>query len=156
MQEVATTATKKCYSCKISKPLADFYRRKRNKDGRDGRCKVCAEIYGRKYRSTKAGKAAKEREYVKRHNDGGIGNLRQRARNYGLSPDEVKEMYTNQNGCCDICEVPISLSKIQIDHNHDTGRLRGLLCQSCNIKIVGMDDRVFLQKALDYLEEYDG
>lgn len=148
--------TKKCYSCKITKPLADFYRRKRNKDGRDGRCKVCAEAYQLQYRKTEAGKSSRKRERSKRRNDGGISNLRHRARNYGLTADEIKEIYTNQNECCDICEAPISLDKIQVDHNHDTGRLRGLLCQSCNIKIIGMDDKVFLQKALDYLEEYDG
>ena len=48
---------------------------------------------------------------------------------YNLTPGEYNQMALNQNGRCAICEQPI---KLHVDHDHETGKVRGLLCQRCN------------------------
>ena len=68
-------------------------------------------------------------------------------------------MYEQQNGVCAICgkpETKVQYGKIQpltVDHNHETGKVRGLLCFNCNIAIGKLkDDIVLLEKAIDYLK----
>ena len=72
-----------------------------------------------------------------------------------LSGDAYKAMLTSQGGACAICrttDVPQAGVWIS-DHNHDTGSIRGLLCNSCNVGI-GMlkDDPALLRAAIAYLE----
>lgn len=73
---------------------------------------------------------------------------------YGITEDEYKKLYKAQNGKCAICETPESELKrrLHIDHDHKTGKIRGLLCFLCN---AGMgkfkDDPVLLKKAQEYL-----
>lgn len=78
---------------------------------------------------------------------------------YGLTPEDFDRMAANQNGLCAICGGPPekSKNKLDIDHDHITGKVRGLLCGSCN-KGLGMfkddDDLVFL--AAQYLRKNKG
>lgn len=52
---------------------------------------------------------------------------------YGLAAGEFERMAQSQNGCCVVCgSIPKSLS---VDHDHKTGRVRGLLCSPCNIQL---------------------
>lgn len=53
-------------------------------------------------------------------------------RHYGLSACDVAEMAERQGGCCAICAQPASLV---VDHDHETGRVRALLCTQCNTAI---------------------
>jgi hypothetical protein len=41
-------------------------------------------------------------------------------------------MYTAQDGCCKLCKQPTPYSEIHTDHDHATGKVRGLLCRNCN------------------------
>jgi 5-methylcytosine-specific restriction endonuclease McrA len=71
---------------------------------------------------------------------------------YGLTPEQHKAMYLAQNGCCAICGEPAAYGDIHTDHDHNTGRVRGLLCRRCNTQIAIFDNYELLDKAIQYLE----
>lgn len=73
---------------------------------------------------------------------------------YNLTPEQVQKMYDDQKGLCAMCFKPLGRSPA-IDHNHQTGKARGLLHQNCNaaIGLLG-DDLVCVKQALAYLEKH--
>lgn len=94
----------------------------------------------------------RQREYRKRHSN----RLREAdlLRKYGITIHDYNSMFDEQEGRCLIClkhqvELP---TRLNVDHNHETGEVRGLLCNICN-KGLGTfkDDPVLLQNALDYI-----
>ena len=80
-------------------------------------------------------------------------------RRYGLSVDDYNKMFQQQNGVCAICgEVETkhdrygNIKNLQVDHNHSTGEIRGLLCFMCNAGIGMFDDNILnLRSAIKYL-----
>jgi len=82
-------------------------------------------------------------------------------KNYGVTLDWYKEQHAKQGGVCAICgneETAVIKGKrisLSVDHCHDTGRVRALLCTGCNTGIGSLKhDRDLLQKAIAYLETY--
>jgi hypothetical protein len=81
-----------------------------------------------------------------------------RQRKYGLTPADFEAMLCAQDGVCAICAQPETatrgdqLRSLCVDHNHDTGQIRGLLCSACNtgIGLLG-DDVARLEAAASYL-----
>ena len=72
---------------------------------------------------------------------------------YNISKEEFNIMYVNQSGKCAICSKGIDILSCAVDHNHTTGKVRGLLCRSCNSGIGLLnDDPKLLQKAIKYLK----
>ena len=123
--------SKVCTKCKVEKPLDEFYRNKKQKDGRRARCKEC--YY------------APEQEAAR--------NLKAR---YGITLAEYDTMLEQQGGCCKVCGTADSGGKgrFHVDHNHTTGKVRGLLCNGCNIGIGHLKDSPdVLLKAAAYLLE---
>ena len=82
-------------------------------------------------------------------------------RRYGLSFDEWQAMLKAQDGCCKICGQPGKLTKsgrsyLHVDHNHKTGKVRGLLCARCNLLIGYMEADGWMKQlweAENYLED---
>lgn len=73
------------------------------------------------------------------------------ARRYGLTLEQYQEMLEAAQGVCPICKQE---RKLVVDHDHKTGRVRGLLCQRCNLGIGLLgDDSQTLSNASDYLAE---
>ena len=79
--------------------------------------------------------------------------------NFNLSLDEYKRMWTNQSGLCAICNQPEThkrngkVKNLAVDHNHKTGKIRGLLCSSCNTGIGKLkEDVTILSSAIRYLK----
>lgn len=79
---------------------------------------------------------------------------------YGISFEYWNELKQKQNNTCAICKQPeLSLDhrtkqvrNLAVDHNHDTGQVRGLLCKRCNTAIGLFEDNVdLLAKAISYL-----
>lgn len=75
---------------------------------------------------------------------------------YNMTIEDWNEMYKKQNGCCAICgihqmNIPNN-GKLHVDHNHKTGKVRGLLCSRCN-QVLGLfdEDVERMQNAYDYL-----
>ncbi len=75
------------------------------------------------------------------------------ATNYNLSVNQYNAMLDRQAGCCAICRRKCKSNKrLAVDHDHDTGQVRGLLCAGCNTMLGHMDDsKEWLQAAIDYL-----
>jgi DNA-binding sugar fermentation-stimulating protein len=76
--------------------------------------------------------------------------------------DEYDRMFDEQGGCCALCERPGRHTlddvrqgeKLFVDHCHDTGRVRGLLCAACNTGLGHLGDRIpNLENALVYLRK---
>lgn len=82
-------------------------------------------------------------------------------RNYGMTEEEYIGRSISQQFVCAICKRP-SISKatdlprrLDIDHNHDSGKIRGLLCRSCNLGIGHLATPTRLRLAADYMETAD-
>jgi hypothetical protein len=81
-------------------------------------------------------------------------------RRYGITAVEYDKMFEEQNGVCAICEQPEKSyqrdgapSSLAIDHCHDTGKIRGLLCHHCNRGIGFLQDSAeIVLKAAVYLD----
>lgn len=74
---------------------------------------------------------------------------------YGMSPDAYQTMLEAQNGLCAICKQPPFYNmRLVVDHDHQTGKVRGLLCGGCNTRLGGIEKRLDIFKAsLAYLEK---
>lgn len=76
-------------------------------------------------------------------------------RNYGITLEDYNRMFEEQQGCCKICGVhQLQLDKnLSVDHDHKTGKVRGLLCFKHNFAIGLLDDNPdLIKKVLEYLE----
>lgn len=130
--------TKTCPTCGIEQPIANFYTQKRQ-------CRICIRDHQRRFR-------AERPDY---HHG---RNLKQR---YGITVDEYESLIANQNNACAICEVEIP-DKLEykgkrrsvVDHNHETGEVRGILCLKCNL-VLGhaRENTTILYRAIVYLSE---
>lgn len=92
------------------------------------------------------------REYNRLHPE---TKQRQRAKHYGLTLEEKESIYESQGGRCAICGGDGTNGKwdtLYIDHDHKTGKVRGLLCARCNFALGQFDDDISrLEKAAEYL-----
>ena len=74
---------------------------------------------------------------------------------YGMTPEEYEELLSAQNGVCAICQQPCKSGRhLAVDHDHETDKVRGLLCAPCNTAVGLMgDDPDRLRAAISYIEE---
>jgi len=78
-------------------------------------------------------------------------------RTYGITLDQYHEILKDQGGVCAICSKPDEVEgrRMAIDHDHDTGEVRGLLCGNCNRGLGNFQDNIeMLEKAKNYLVKY--
>ncbi len=80
------------------------------------------------------------------------------ARRYGITPEQYDEMFAAQNGVCALCGEPAdpngvkAASRLHVDHDHETGKVRELLCNHCNRGIGAFrDDPELMQRASLYV-----
>lgn len=83
------------------------------------------------------------RKYPERYQ---VYDRRKRLKEYGLTPDSYQQMVEQQNGQCAICKA---VRKLHIDHDHKTGKVRGLLCAGCNHCLHQFDE--LFEETLQYL-----
>lgn len=145
-------ATKVCSVCKLIKVLAEFHKSKSTKDGHCYRCKTCDYQARIKYRTERK----LQYQFVTRKE--------YRKRVYGLTDDNFNAIWDKQNGKCPVCDKLLTdglgtnhlPSKAVIDHCHDTGRIRGILCTMCNKGLGLLGDNVHgLTKAIQYLRQHE-
>lgn len=75
-------------------------------------------------------------------------------RNYGIGIVEYDEMLTKQDGCCAICGIhALDAGTLCVDHDHNSGRIRALLCHGCN-KRLGQIEAKGLDKFLAYIKRF--
>jgi hypothetical protein len=118
-----------CPQCQDYRPLDMFASRYDKKEKRAAYCKPCTRSYNRKRRL----------EII-----------------YGLTQEEFDFLMMCQDYRCAICGGKPRKYMLSVDHDHDTGEVRGLLCSRCNHKLLGSanDDPERLRKAADYLESH--
>lgn len=140
---------KVCTSCKEEKELSEFYNSKFYPDGRGYRCKVCDNIAGRAYKEKH-----KDRQR-------GLNRARSLRYKYKLEISDYNEILEKQNHVCALChKEPIKThvhGRLVVDHDHVTGRVRGLLCHKCNQALGLFKDSIeTLKRAVKYLKENNG
>ena len=124
----------RCLDCAEVLPLSAFPRNRNMSLGRHPYCKPCHNARG---------KESKERLH------GGSRHYHL-MRRYGIGAADVERMIEEQNGLCAICEEN---PPEHVDHDHETGEVRGILCFNCNGGLGQFRDRVdILKKAITYLE----
>jgi hypothetical protein len=75
---------------------------------------------------------------------------------YGITLEQKQQMYCTQSGICPCCKKVFSFDQMVVDHNHNTSKVRGLLCRLCNTGIGIFQDNIqVLTNAINYLIERD-
>ena len=104
------------------------------------------------YKNNKEIMAIQSKQYRLKHKED-IARQRRHA-TYGITSEQYDIIYTKQNGCCAICgkhETKLN-RKLSVDHDHETGIIRGLLCYKCNTALGLFGDNIeILKQALNYL-----
>jgi hypothetical protein len=142
--------TKKCTRCGITKPRTEFYKASGKREGQvKPRCKACDSELARKWFADNKERARENKHRWTLENT------------YGITSEEYQRLLAEQRGVCAICHQDEpnehgrtgTKFRLAVDHCHDTGRVRGLLCQKCN-RAIGLlnDDADLLRKAIGYLE----
>lgn len=108
------------------------------------------------YEANEKEKKAYGKAYYKTCKDKRI--TRDLQKRYGITLEEKRAMYRQQQGCCAICGKELTDSKdCHVDHCHITGKIRGLLCSNCNHGLgVFKENLTILTDAIKYLEKYSG
>lgn len=129
---------KRCSGCHETKPEDQFHLlRRRGKEERQRLCKPCAYT--------------KRREWVRANPEKARAQYRRKSlkSRYGLTVEGYEALHAQQRGCCAICGQPEKVSQVggepqrlAVDHCHDTGAVRGLLCYSCNRTLGQIGDSV--------------
>lgn len=148
---------KVCNTCRVQKPLDDFQPHVRGAQGRRGQCRVCRNIYDAEWRANNVeARRAAGRRYVAKHREKHRGASRQYKTSF--APEEFKAALAAQEGCCAICHCDLDglVSKhVHADHDHYTGRPRGVLCRSCNLGLGFYNDSILLlEQAIEYLKKH--
>lgn len=128
---------KPCSSCGVTDEVLFGRTNRYGKNDRKTICKACSADYQRTWR-------AKNSESVKRK-----GRELHLKTKYGLLQEDFDGMLWLQDNKCAICERP---DPNQVDHDHATGKVRGILCGPCN-RAIGLlgDNCKTVQSAADYL-----
>jgi hypothetical protein len=95
------------------------------------------------------------KEYSNTPEEQSLSRARKLKKKYGLTLEQYTAMLESQNGCCIGCGSHQSTlnHKLNVDHNHDTGKVRGLLCRECNRGIGYLKDSPeILIKLAEYLK----
>jgi Recombination endonuclease VII len=142
--------TQVCTACGLDKPLTQFWKKATpRKDGTHAYqscCKECGTAQRLDIYHNKGGKEAQKKRSFK-------NNLKK----YGITPENYQELFKQQEGKCAICsssEVSVARRSYNlfVDHDHATGKVRGLLCHHCNAGLGHYRDNTeTLKKAIEYL-----
>jgi hypothetical protein len=121
---------KQCRSCGVEKPLSEYHIRRDNGKHRND----CIECQ----RDKKNEKQYKEL--------------------YGISLSDYDKLFEAQGGTCAFCHLPQHdprKNRLCVDHDHETGEVRGLLCSNCNVGLgLFKDDERILINAIRYLRSF--
>lgn len=129
MERSLKLSDKFCKKCTTLKPIEEFYRCAAAIDGAQASCKTCDS---------------------KQNRDWHLSNL------YGLTPEFVAGELEKQAHKCLVCDRQFTGKRWVIDHCHETGNYRGILCVKCNASIGSLGDSVEgLMRAVNYLKAFN-
>lgn len=143
-----------CTKCRREFPATTefFHIQKEGRYGLKSKCKQCRADYHKEYEKTECGKFARTKINKRRAENGYLTSY-MLWHYYGMSPEQYDKMLKEQGNGCAICGgVNVDNRRLAIDHNHETGKIRGLLCHYCNIGLGCFKDDVKKMKlAIKYL-----
>jgi hypothetical protein len=143
---------KKCCTCKKALPLDSFYKNKAHKDGLQGDCKNCRKIQVANWKINNPDRVRTIKRESARRNTKRAKAYRLLTL-YNLTYKEFESMLIEQDSKCAICEI--YMDRPHVDHCHNTGKVRSLLCATCNQGIGMFKDNVdLLTKAQIYLKRW--
>lgn len=129
-----------CKTCNIEYPLDQYQKDRTKKDGLRPYCKKCT--------------SSRRKQLLSKE------TIRQRnlEKNFGKGiVNTYNKLFEEQGGVCTICKSPENgrYKHLSVDHCHNTGKIRGLLCNNCN-RALGLfkDNPEILRKAADYVEQH--
>ena len=127
---------KRCPKCKLTKSTKDFYKDSSRHDGLQSHCIKCLREY-----------------YLN-----GPGRNKHYLRRYGITLSQYNKMFKKQSSICAICKTGTFSGpgeRLHVDHCHSTGKIRGLLCNSCNMMLGRAKDNIdILESAIEYLSSH--
>jgi hypothetical protein len=163
---------KTCNHCRLDKELCEFGKDRTSRDGVNPKCRLCCQEFQRKRRLEKS---RYDRDYRERNRDRLRLRDRERAarrtdwrkdyrlqRVFGISLAQYELKLAEQGGVCAVCGKPEwvvgqaeRVKRLAVDHDHKTGKIRGLLCNNCN-RALGMlyDDVSLVLNMAAYLRRY--
>lgn len=169
---------KVCSKCNQEKPYSEFPTSKRERGGVSYECKSCRHLYYLKNREKfiqasrdnrvknrekilvyKKEYAQRNRERIMKYQEEYRHKTRDNRINqyylykYGLTPQQREDLFQKQKGKCAICGTGFqTIASAHVDHDHETGKVRGLLCNSCNLLIgFAKENEFVLSAAISYL-----
>lgn len=137
--------TKRCWICREHKPLEEFHLCSRSRDSHQGACKPCTKTQHKLWVRTHRKQAA-------------LIELRRQCKRYGITPEQYNKILVAQKSICKICgnsneSYKDGKHRLFIDHDHKTGKVRGLLCDACNRGLgYFKNEPKLLKNAIQYLE----
>lgn len=166
---------KTCTRCKTPKLINDFHVASKGKDGRQSWCRECSSVHHalqrnanleeerikerfweRRWRKENPEKA-KEKDRRRRLANPNLDREKDLKRHFGITLQQYDEMFLAQDGVCAICKHPESvrynknsdkIKRLAVDHCHETGKIRGLLCTRCNPAVGYMQNDPFRAQSL--------
>lgn len=144
---------KQCTRCGLVKKLGAFCRRSKSNDGLKPECRSCTADRNRAWRLANPDRVKENNRRWKQANKH-TAPSRGRKTKYGIEDSDYQVRLTEQGGRCLICELV--MDPPCVDHDHETGLVRGLLCRKCNSAIGLLNDSTdLLQSAIHYLNRED-
>jgi hypothetical protein len=164
--------SKVCIKCNNEKPTVQFRKSARAKTGTLNICTLChAKEWRERYYKNKI----RDRERINKYRKDRLEKTRELNRasyhrnkssrtdivlmkRYGITVADRDRMFEEQKGCCAICNIHESAFKrgLHIDHSHQTGKVRQLLCYTCNTRLVGQHTVETATAVLEYLKKFEG
>ena len=147
LRDAHPTMVQKCSLCKKEKPFPDFCLSRSRKIGLSSVCRPCTKIKSEEWR----------KKYPERFTS--VVRRRNRLKKYGLTDAAFKALLSSQGSKCAVCRDEISEGSFRchVDHDHDTGAVRGILCNKCNAGIGMLQESAdVVRAALEYLLRASG
>jgi hypothetical protein len=158
-----------CTKCGEVKPATAEHFNKHRK-GLRPECRECQKAYGRAYKAANKARidaknaayraarrallSSKQAERYSLDRERFLAQHRANSllRDYGLSVEDYVAILESQGGVCAYCQAEPGNKSLAVDHDHETGAVRGLLCGPCNTALGRFGDNVDgLLRALDYV-----
>ena len=169
---------KRCSKCSKVYPatLEYFNKDKKGRNGLRSRCKICTRLLAKQrvkngyktpgrektlheYNNSAKGKAAQQR-YRQTKKGKALSRRAKLKYCYGMINEDYNKLFQQQRGYCAMCgKHQLELKRrLDIDHDHKTGGIRGLLCGGCNMRLGRFErgrkyNKYFTQKCMEYLHD---
>lgn len=125
--------TRICTHCGAEKELTEFHNSSKGKYGKDALCKKC-----------------KHDQRVARY-------FQMQLKKWKITEAQYNETWERQGKCCAVCKTTTTdKHRWHIDHNHETGDIRGILCSNCNTALGLLHDNAMtVYNLYEYISKYD-